>query len=315
MRNGYGPTLSMHPIDTQQASLPLMSDNAALERNAPSPPPPPKFFRSRTGERIAYRHIPGKQPGIFYVHGLAGSMNGSKTRAIEDYARARGQAYTAIDLSGHGASSGKFHKQRFSDWRRQVNEALDKLAPGPQIFVGSSLGGWLMATAAQDRPEKVAGMVGLAASPNGVIDSMERKLTNRLRRQLSTRGYIDIEVTPTFGYRLERGFYEDGRRHNIYEQPNRFTGPAALINGTDDDMVLPETAHRYAAYLGPQAEAIMLKGEDHRLNSEAALARITQAIGEISTKVGFVPQPPVANDPGTGPTRKPVVDATPRPRR
>ena len=91
--------------------------------------------------------------------------------------------------------------------------------------------------------------------------------------------------------------------------------PAALINGTDDDVVLPETAHRYAAYLGPQAEAIMLKGEDHRLNSEAALARITQAIGEISTKVGFVPQPPVANDPGTGPTRKPVVDATPRPRR
>jgi len=80
-------------------------------------------------------------------------------------------------------------------------------------------------------------------------------------------------------------------------------------------VVLPETAHRYAAYLGPQAEAIMLKGEDHRLNSEAALARITQAIGEISTKVGFVPQPPVANDPGTGPTRKPVVDATPRPRR
>ena len=58
------------------------------------------------------------------------------------------------------------------------------------------------------------------------------ELTNRLRRQLSTRGYIDIEVTPTFGYRLERGFYEDGRRHNIYEQPNRFTGPAALINGS-----------------------------------------------------------------------------------
>src|ERR1700690_46000 len=112
------------------------------------------------GATIAYRRVPGAAPGIVFLGGFRSDMTGTKALFLEDYCRRRGRAYVRFDYFGHGASSGDFAEGPVSRWRNDSVAVLDSLPDGPQILVGSSMGGWIMVLAALARPERIAGLVG-----------------------------------------------------------------------------------------------------------------------------------------------------------
>src|SRR3954447_9315205 len=104
----------------------------------------PSILPRGDGATIAYRRLAGRSPGIVFLHGLMSDMTGGKALALEALARRRGQAFLRFDTFGHGDSSGDFAEATVGRWKADVLAALDALTEGPQVIVGSSLGGWLM---------------------------------------------------------------------------------------------------------------------------------------------------------------------------
>ena len=93
-------------------------------------------------------------------------MNGGKALDIERYARKNKLNFVRFDCRGHGKSEGKFEDFNMSDWKKDLLDIIDNVAKGPQILIGSSMGGWLMMLAAKARPKRIQGLIGLAAAPD-----------------------------------------------------------------------------------------------------------------------------------------------------
>jgi hypothetical protein len=107
---------------------------------------------------IAYHRLEGAAPGVVFLGGFRSDMTGTKALFLEDYCRRRGRAYVRFDYFAHGQSSGNFADGTISRWRDDAIAVIDSLTEGPQILVGSSMGGWIMVLAARARPERIAAL-------------------------------------------------------------------------------------------------------------------------------------------------------------
>ena len=140
------------------------------------------YFINKKKEKIHYKSLKGKSPGIIFIHGLNSDMSGQKALSIAKYAMKNKLSFIRFECRGHGKSSGKFEDFTISDWKKDLIDVIDNIAKGPQILVGSSMGGWLMFLAAKARPSRVAGMVGLAAAPD-YIDGFYNDLSIKKKKR------------------------------------------------------------------------------------------------------------------------------------
>jgi len=234
----------------------------------------------RDGTTIAYRHSRGNGPGIVFIHGLRSDMNGGKAQALEAYCQETGRAFLCFDLSGHGQSSGRFEEGSIGAWRKDVVTVLDSLTEGPQILVGSSLGGWLMLLAALDRPDRVVGLMGLAAAPDFTEDLMAQAFDQEQRRALQRDGKVVIE--DCYGgppYAITRHLLEEGRDHLLLRGPIAINCPLVLIQGQKDGDVPWQTALRIAELVrSEQVRVVLVKSAGHRLSEPETLALITDSL-------------------------------------
>ena len=118
------------------------------------------------GRRIAYHRSAGQGPGIVFLGGFKSDMEGSKALALEAWARAQGRAFLRFDYSGHGVSDGAFTDGAIGDWYEDARDLIMAVTSGPQVLVGSSMGGWISLLICREHPEKVAGLVTIAAAPD-----------------------------------------------------------------------------------------------------------------------------------------------------
>src|SRR5688572_29924625 len=125
----------------------------------------PAYFETR-GLRLAYRRREGRGPAIVFLPGYISDMEGGKASALDSWAAAKGRAMLRFDYGGCGVSGGAFEEQGLADWRDDTLAAVDRLTEGPVLLVGSSMGGWLMLLVALARPERVAGLIGIAPAPD-----------------------------------------------------------------------------------------------------------------------------------------------------
>jgi pimeloyl-ACP methyl ester carboxylesterase len=244
------------------------------------------------GTRLAYRSIrmrPGDQrPGIVFLSGFASDMTGTKGLALEAWARERGQALLRFDYSGHGRSSGAFRDGTIGRWTEDALAALDRLTDGPQILVGSSMGGWIMLLAALARPQRIAGLVGIAAAPDFTEDLMWAQMQEPTRTRLMTEGVIlqpsQYQDTPM---EISRALIEDGRRHLLLRAPIAIRCPVRLLHGMADPDVPWLTSVRLAERLtGADVTLTLVKDGDHRLSRAQDLQRMFAAIEELVAKSG-----------------------------
>ena len=122
------------------------------------------YLINKKKDKIAYNAIKGKSPGIIFIHGLNSDMNGLKAQSIEKYAKKNRLSFIRFDCRGHGKSYGKFEDFTISEWKEDLINIIDNLTTGPQILIGSSMGGWLMTLTAKARPGRIIGLIGLAAA-------------------------------------------------------------------------------------------------------------------------------------------------------
>jgi pimeloyl-ACP methyl ester carboxylesterase len=236
------------------------------------------------GATIAYHRLAGAAPGIVFLGGFRSDMTGIKALFLEDYCRQHGRAYVRFDYFGHGASSGDFAEGTVSRWRDDSLAVIDSLTEGPQILVGSSMGGWIMVLAALALPERIAGLVGIAAAPDATTDLMAARFNAEQRRELYERGRVILpsEFDPA-GYLYTRSLIEDGNRNLVLRGPIPLSCPVRLLHGMGDKSVPWQQSLKLAERLQSQDVALtLIKDGDHRLSRDQDLARLARVLDELA---------------------------------
>jgi pimeloyl-ACP methyl ester carboxylesterase len=238
------------------------------------------------GARLAYRRLRAGdgRPGIAFLSGFASDMTGTKGAALAAWAQEHGRALLRFDYSGHGQSSGAFRDGTIGRWTADTLAAIDRLTAGPQLLVGSSMGGWIMLLAALARPDRIAGLVGIAAAPDFTEDLMWAAMPPETRARLLADGGIQqpsqYQDAPL---EISRALIEDGRRHLLLRGPIGIRCPVRQLHGMADPDVPWQTSVRLAERLaGTDVTVTLIKGGDHRLSREEDLQRIFAAVDEIS---------------------------------
>ena len=235
------------------------------------------FYKNKQNHKIAYKSLKGKGLGIIFIHGLNSDMNGNKALTVERYARKNKLNFIRFDCRGHGKSEGKFEEFTMSDWRKDLLDIIDNLARGPQILIGSSMGGWLMMLAAKARPQRIKGMIGLAAAPDFGKD-LYNNLNKKNKREITSKG-ITKYMSYGFPFYLTKKFFIEAEKNRVLKKKFHYTKPLVLIHGLKDDVVKEDVPKKILKKVtGKNVNIIYLKESDHRLSSDTDLQIITQSI-------------------------------------
>ncbi|MFN0113438.1 MAG: alpha/beta hydrolase [Paracoccaceae bacterium] len=243
-----------------------------------------EYLDSGEGRRLAYVRSAGAGPGVMFLGGFVSDMTGTKAVALEAWAKAQGRAFVRFDYSGHGASSGRFEEGCIGDWLEDARAVLEA-SGGPQVLVGSSMGGWIALLLAREMPEKVAGLVTIAAAPD-FTDELLATLSGTERAALDRDGVVGrpSDYSPE-GYVFTRRLFEDGARHRVFGRALSLPIPVRMFQGTGDAEVAPETATRLLGHAdGADIRLTLVKGADHRFSTPDCLRLVGEAVDEVTAR-------------------------------
>ena len=225
---------------------------------------------------LAYHHTPGRGPTLVFLPGYASDMTGTKALAVEAWAKAHGRACVRFDYSGCGASPGAFEDYTLADWRDDALAVVDELVDGPVVLVGSSMGGWIMLLVALARPERVAGIVGVAAAPDFTswgFTAEEKAVLERDGRLEQPSPYSDQPTVTT------RAFWQAGEALRVLRPSIPIDCPLRLIHGqADADVPWELSLQLGAAIRSADVQTILVKDGDHRLSRDADIGTLISVI-------------------------------------
>jgi len=232
------------------------------------------------GERIAYMTRPGKSPGIVWLGGFKSEMTATKARALDAWAAGSGHAFVRFDYFGHGQSSGEFRQGTITRWRDDALAVLDRLTSGPQILVGSSMGGYLALLAARLRPERVAGLLLVAPAADFTEALLWAGMPEDAKRQLEESGaWLRPSAYDLNPYPITRGLIEDGRRHLVLDKgPIALRCPVRILQGMQDPDVPWQHAFELFRAIDGDVSLTLVRDGDHRLSTPSDLARMERTL-------------------------------------
>ncbi|MCF3973919.1 alpha/beta fold hydrolase [Paracoccus salsus] len=241
------------------------------------------YLTTTEGRRIAYCRSAGQGPGIVFLGGFKSDMAGTKASYLQDWAQTQGRAFLRFDYSGHGESSGSFAEGCIGDWVQDARAVIEALTTGPQVLVGSSMGGWIALLLARAIPQRVAAMVTVAAAPDFTeqgywagFDAAQRDL---LMRQGRIELPSDYDDQP---YVITRHLIEDGRNQLVMTQPLPLPFPVRMLQGTADADVPMDWALRLLKHAdGSDIRLTLVKNADHRFSTPECLSLIGEAIADV----------------------------------
>jgi hypothetical protein len=230
---------------------------------------------------------PAGPTGLTWFGGFKSEMTGTKATALSDWARRAGRHLLRFDYYAHGASSGDFRKATVGRWLDDTLAAVDALARGPQVLIGSSMGGWIALLAALARPERVKGLVLIAPAPDFTQELMWKGFSDEAREMLSREGFYrapsDYDEEP---YEITMRLIEEGRNHLLLDAPIPFDGPVRILQGMKDPDVPWQHAMRLVeALTGTDVTIHLSKEGDHRLSTTTDIARLTQTIETLLAEI------------------------------
>jgi pimeloyl-ACP methyl ester carboxylesterase len=241
--------------------------------------------------RIAVRARPaqgaGQAPGLFWLSGFNSDMKGTKAVALDAWAAERGRACVRFDYSGHGESGGRFVDGTIGRWLEDAVAVFSQFCQGPQVVVGSSMGGWMALLLAREllrrpRGATLAGLVLIAPAPNFTEELMWKGFSPDIRKQIEETG---VWLRPSdYGepYPITKALIEEGRNHLLLGSAINVGCPVRILQGAQDPDVPWQHAFALAHRL-PADDVVltMIQDGDHRLSRPQDIARILAAVAEI----------------------------------
>ena len=241
----------------------------------------PDYLDTVSGRRIAYHQSAGAGPGVVFLGGFKSDMEGTKAIHLEAWAKEQGRAFLRFDYSGHGQSSGEFTNGAIGDWANDAQAAIEMLTEGPQVLVGSSMGGWISLLMAKRIPKRVAALVTIAAAPDFTEDSMWGGFTDAQKAELEA-GQVALPSDYGEPYIITKRLIEDGRNNLVLRAPLPLPFPVRFLQGTADADVDMSVALRLLEHAdGADMQLTLLKHADHRFSDGPALALIEAAVIDV----------------------------------
>jgi pimeloyl-ACP methyl ester carboxylesterase len=243
----------------------------------------PEIIKRSGGGQVAYHYLPGTSPGVMFCGGLMSDMTGTKALALEEHCRSTGRGYLRFDYQGHGQSSGLFQETTVGDWKGDAVALLDEVAQSPQVIVGSSMGGWIMLLLALARPERVKGLVGIAAAPD-FVNAMWEELSPGARDVLARDGvYARPSEYGDDPYMISMNLIEEGRNHLLLDKPIPISCPVRLLHGMEDPDVPWELSLELSRQLqSDDVTVTLVKHGDHRLSTPSDIERLVHQVDSMT---------------------------------
>ena len=237
---------------------------------------------------IAYCHIPENKsnniPGIVFLCGFMSDMEGEKAKFLRNKCINQGREFLSFDYSGHGMSTGDFEEGNISLWLNEALFLIKKLTHGPQILVGSSMGGWIALLVAKSIPDKIFSVIGIAAAPDFTVNLWNNVLTENQKLELSQFGKISLNSEYSEKkYVFTKNLFDDATSHKILGESNiNISCPIRLIQGTKDNSVNSDTPLKIMNSLSSNdIELVFIKDANHRLSEPENLIRIWNEIKNL----------------------------------
>lgn len=241
------------------------------------------YLETSTGRRIAFRSTPGKGPGVVFLGGFKSDMTGTKALYLEEWAQRTGRAFLRFDYSGHGDSSGQFEDGCIGDWAEDARAIIEAQTDGPQVLVGSSMGGWISLLLARSMPQRIAGLVTIAAAPDFTERGFWPNFSDDQRKTLLQNGRLELPSDYSDDpYVITRHLIEDGRKQLVMTEPLSLPFPTRLLQGTaDEDVPMQWALDLLDHATGDDIRLTLVKGADHRFSTPECLALISAAVDDV----------------------------------
>ena len=238
------------------------------------------------GDRpIAVLRRPGRTPGLFWLSGFRSDMTGAKAAAIDSFGESHGLGITRFDYSGHGQSGGEFNLGTISRWLEEA-EAVFETTGGPQIVIGSSMGGWLallLVRALRRRGvDRVIGLV-LIAPATDMTELMLAEMPKKYQKLLDKQGFVDTPSEYSSDpYRINKSLIEDGKTHLLFGRGIETGCPVTILQGARDKDVPKEHSMKLVQHLltDPVTLTLVPDGE-HRMSRPEDLTLLEKAIEQL----------------------------------
>jgi pimeloyl-ACP methyl ester carboxylesterase len=243
---------------------------------------------------IAVRQRPGAEPGLFWLGGFKSDMRGSKAEALDQWAGAQGRACTRFDYSGHGESGGAFADGTIGHWLEESVAVFTGFCQGPQVVVGSSMGGWMALLLARElrRREKagqkakasVAGMVLIAPAVDFTEELMWKRFPPEVKQEVEQRGgWERPSAYSQEPYLITRNLIEDGRGHLLLDSMIETGCPVRILQGVQDpDVPWQHAVELTSRFARDDVVLTLVKDGDHRLSRPEDIERLIAAVAEFS---------------------------------
>ncbi|MGC1693745.1 MAG: alpha/beta hydrolase [Pseudolabrys sp.] len=241
---------------------------------------------------IAVRAREGKSPtsgpGLFWLGGFKSDMKGTKAEALDRWAAEQGRACVRFDYSGHGESGGDFTAGTIGRWLEESIAVFTRFAQGPQVVVGSSMGGWLALLLARELRKlegapAMAGMVLIAPAVDFTEELMWKQFSDATKREIEEKGFWMRPSEYSEGpYPITKGLIEDGRRHLLLGGLIETGCPVHILQGVQD----PDVPWRHAEglvtrFARDDVVLTLIKDGDHRLSRPEDIERLIAAVKEF----------------------------------
>jgi len=238
---------------------------------------------------LAVRTLAGDAPGVFWLGGFKSDMLGTKAQALAGWARKAGRACVRFDYSGHGESSGDFTDGTIGRWLAESRAVFEAFCRGPQVVVGSSMGGWLALLLARDLKRSpvaaasVAGLVLIAPAVDFTEELMWKQFTPAIRQELAEKGvWIRPSEYEAGGYPITRDLIEEGRKHLLLGGLIETGCPVRILQGAlDTDVPWSHAVELVSRLAQDDVVLTVIKDGDHRLSRPEDIARLIEAVQEF----------------------------------
>ena len=237
---------------------------------------------------VAVAAQPGEAPGIFWLSGFKSDLRGTKAQALAAWARNVNRACVRFDYSGHGQSGGEFLDGTMTRWLEESVAVFERFCRGPQVVVGSSMGGWLALLLVRELKRRrvaasLTGLVLIAPAIDFTEVLMWRKLPAKIKRELETKGlWIRPSQYEADGYPITRRLIEDGRAHLLLGGMIETGCPVRILQGVLDlDVPWGHAVELVSRLAQDDVVLTLVKDGDHRLSRPEDIVRLITAVREF----------------------------------
>ncbi len=238
---------------------------------------------------IAYIARSAGQPGFLWLPGFMSDMGSTKATAVAQWANERGVSSTLFDYSGHGRSSGRMEDGTIGRWLEEATAIFTTVTSGPQIIIGSSMGGYisllLLRKLMEEAPveaERIKALLLIAPAWDMTEELMWKRFPEQSREEISRNGFFLQPSAYAAPYVITRELIEDGRRHLLGRRPFDPGRPIVILQGLQDaDVPASHTRELKTFLTGDHVKLIEIEEGEHRLSRPQDLELLFSELAKL----------------------------------